>query len=519
MAEPTVKCPQCLTEIPLTESLAAPMIEALRQDYEKKILRTKEDIAQRELAIKNKESALEAAKEAVEQRVEEKVKLERTRIAAEEAKKARAALAADLEKRATELAEARDLVKAQEGKLAEAETARLENEKKLLKQKEEIAQREMGMKARELALAAEQEAIDQMVADKVKIERATIAAEECKKAKAALATDFEQKVSELAELQEVLKLRNEKLAEAQLAQADLMRKQRELDDARREMEVTIEKRIGESLAKTREQAKQEAEEHLQLKVMEREKTIDSMKKTIEELQKKAEQGSQQLQGEVLELQLETLLGAKFPHDRIDPVPKGEHGGDILHRVVTPTGVGCGTILWETKRTKNWGGGWLAKLREDQRSAKAEIAVIVSTVLPIGVETFDQVEGVWVVHPRAMLPVALSLRQMLIEVNSARQATEGQQTKMELVYQYLTGPKFRLRVQAIVEAFGEMADDLAKEKRAITKQWAKRAEQIDRVMQATVGMYGELQGIAGKTLQEIAGLDIKMLETDLISADA
>jgi hypothetical protein len=156
---------------------------------------------------------------------------------------------------------------------------------------------------------------------------------------------------------------------------------------------------------------------------------------------------------------------------------------------------------------------LPKLREDQRTAKAEIAVLVSAVLPKGVETFDQIDGVWVVHPRAVLPVALSMRQMLIEVSCARQATEGQQTKMEMVYQYLTGPKFRLRVQAIVEAFSNMAEDLDKERKVISKQWAKREEQITRVMEATVGMYGELQGIAGKTLQEIDGLDIKVLETN------
>ena len=144
-------------------------------------------------------------------------------------------------------------------------------------------------------------------------------------------------------------------------------------------------------------------------------------------------------------------------------------------------------------------------------------MIVSAVLPKGVETFDQIDGIWITHPRAILPVALSLRQMLIEVNCARQASEGQQTKMALVYQYLTGAKFRLRVQAIVEAFSSMAEDLQKEKKAITRQWAKREEQIVRVMEATTGMYGELQGIAGKTLQEIEGLEIKLLEADIAAS--
>lgn len=273
------------------------------------------------------------------------------------------------------------------------------------------------------------------------------------------------------------------------------------------LDLTVETRVQEELDATRAQARKEAEDQLNLKVKEKEQTITSMQRQIEDLKRRAEQGSQQLQGEVQELELEELLNAKFPRDTIEPVPKGEHGGDILQRVIGPLGQSCGTILWESKRTKNWSDAWLAKLREDQRSAKAEIAVIVSQVLPKGVETFELIDGIWVTQPRAVLPVAVTLRHTLIEVASARQATEGQQTKTEMVYQYLTGPRFRHRVQAIVEAFSSMQEDLDREKKAINKQWAKREEQIGRVMQSTVGMYGDLQGIAGKSLQEIEGLDL------------
>jgi hypothetical protein len=217
-----------------------------------------------------------------------------------------------------------------------------------------------------------------------------------------------------------------------------------------------------------------------------------------------------LQGEVQELEPENLLRGKFPFDSIDPVPKGEFGGDVLHRIINAGGQPGGTILWESKRTKNWSDTWLAKLREDQRTAKAEIAVIVSQILPKGVETFEIVEGVWVTHPRAALPVAFILRQSLLELSLARQVSEGQQTKTEMVYQYLTGPRFRQRVEAIVEAFSTMQDDLDKERKVIMKQWAKPEEQIERVMGATVGMYGDLQGIAGKSLQEIEGLELKSI---------
>lgn len=140
-------------------------------------------------------------------------------------------------------------------------------------------------------------------------------------------------------------------------------------------------------------------------------------------------------------------------------------------------------------------------------------MIVTQALPKGVETFELIDGVWVVHPRATLPVAVTLRHTLIEVASARKASEGQDSKMEMVYQYLTGPRFRQRVHAIVEAFSTMQEDLDKEKKAITKQWSKREEQIGRVMQSTVGMYGDLQGIAGKSLQEIEGLGFPALEDE------
>lgn len=420
MTEPTITCPNCKTEIKLTESLAAPLIESTRRQFEQRLAQKDSEIIQREQAMREKEKQL----------AEDKRRLE--------------------------------------------------------------------------------EQVADQVAEQLKAERARVIAEESKKAKLASAAELENKARELTELQEVLKSRDEKLAEAQKAQAELIKKQRELDDAKRELELTVEKRVQDGLTEVRTLAKKEAEDEQKLKVMEKEQTIAAMQKQIEDLKRRAEQGSQQLQGEVQELELENLLRSKFPFDAIEPVPKGEYGGDVLHRVVGTGGQLGGTILWEFKRTKNWSDTWLVKLRDDQRTAKAEIAIIVSQILPKGVETFELVEGVWVTHPRAALPVAMILRQSLLEVALARQSSEGQQTKTEMVYQYLTGPRFRQRVEAIVEAFSTMQEDLDKERKAIMKQWAKREEQIERVMGATVGMYGDLQGIAGKSLQEIEGLDLTQL---------
>jgi hypothetical protein len=258
----------------------------------------------------------------------------------------------------------------------------------------------------------------------------------------------------LAELQEVLAQRDAKLEEAQKAHAGLIRKQRELDDAKREIDLTVERRVQASLAEIRQKAKNEADEELKLRVTEKELQITAMQRQIEDLKRKAEQGPQQLQGEALELELEARLQLNFPRDRVEPIGKGECGGDVVQQVFSATGQTCGSILWESKRTKNWSSGWLAKLREDQRAANAEIAVLVSRVLPKDIDAFGHIDGVWVTEPRFAIALAIALRQMLTEVANTRQLKDGQETKMELVYRYLMSPKFRHRVEAIVEKIAD-----------------------------------------------------------------
>lgn len=393
------------------------------------------------------------------------------------------------------------------------ESTRLQYEQQIAQKEAEVSKREAAVREQQAAVAKAQATIEEQVASKLQEQRAAIAADEAKKARQALSLDLEQKANELTELQAVLKDRETKLSEAQKAQAEVIRKQRELDDAKREMELTIEKRVQESLTPVRDKAKLEAEEGLKLRVLEKEQTIASMQKQIEELKRKAEQGSQQLQGEVQELEIESLLRENFPRDTVTPVPKGEHGGDAVQGVSGPLGEECGRILWESKRTKNWNDGWLAKLRDDQRAAKAEVAIIVSQALPNGVNSFNLVDGVWVTSPACAIPVAVALRHLIIELSCARKSGEGQQTKMELIYQYLTGPRFRHRIEAIVEKFADMHADLDKERKTMTKLWAKREEQIRCVVESTAGMYGDLQGIAGKTLQEIEGLDVTQLDRD------
>jgi hypothetical protein len=250
MIEPVIECPQCHKEIKLTESLAAPLVEATRQEFEQKV-------AQKDL---------------------------------------------------------------------------------------EVARRETQLRAEEQSVAAARQQITVEIDAGIRRERQTIAVEEANKARRLVSDELESKARELADLEAVVKAKDEKLADAQKAQAELMRKQRELDDQKRELDLTVETRVQESLGEVRDKAKREAEEELKLRLAEREETIASMQRQIEVLKQKAEQGSQQLQGEVQELELEALLTAKFPADLVEPVPKGEFGADIIQKVLDPAGQQCGAIL-------------------------------------------------------------------------------------------------------------------------------------------------------------------------------
>ncbi|MBI2796656.1 MAG: DUF2130 domain-containing protein [Gemmatimonadetes bacterium] len=391
------------------------------------------------------------------------------------------------------------------------EATKKQFEQRLRQKDAEVAEHERVLALREADVTEARLAIDHGVAEKIDLERATIAAREAVRAKALMDVELKAKAQDISDLTERLALLDGKLASAQLAQTELLRKERELDDTRRELDLTIETRVQQSLGEVREQARREAGESLLLRVAEKEQTIVSMQRQIEELKRRAEQGSQQMQGEVQELALESQLRNRFPLDAIEPVPKGEHGGDVIQHVRGPGGLVAGAILWEAKRTKNWSDGWLEKLRDDKRLANAALCVLSSQALPKGVDGFEYLDEVWVTHPRVAMPLAAALRQSLLELAATRKASEGRHTKSDLVYEYLTGSRFRERVRAIVEAFLAMKGDLDREKRAISRQWAKREQQLERVMLATTGLYGDLEGIAGSSLAEIESIGLASIE--------
>ena len=322
-------------------------------------------------------------------------------------------------------------------------------------------------------------------------------------------------------LQQLIADKDKRLQEARTAEIELRRRQEDLEDKARSLGVEVVRRVADEKRMLTEKLSHDLEEEHRLKDAEKEKQLTDMRRQIEDLKRKAEQGSQQAQGEVLELDLESKLREEFPFDLIEPVEKGRKGGDALHTVKTQGGRECGKLLWETKRTKVWSDSWIQKLKDDQREAKADLAVIVSEALPKGLHHFRDIDGVWVTDISSAIPLALALRLALIKEDRAKQAQTGKEGKMEVVYNYLTGVEFRNRVQAIMEAFIGMKQDLDVEKRAVEKIWSRREKNIEKVVRNIAGMHGELESMAGQLpavkLLELPQ-DTPAIETETVKED-
>lgn len=347
------------------------------------------------------------------------------------------------------------------------------------------------------------ETIDHRVADQLAIERKQLSDEAQAKAREQVAIELQDRDQQLIDA-------NVKLKAAQEAELAARKERRQLEEQKQALELTLNRRLDEERSKIRDAARQEAAEVRQLKDAENAKLINDLRTQIANLQRKSEQGSQQTQGEVMELDLEATVRRAFPFDGIAAVPQGVHGGDVTQTVHDGPATDCGVILWESKRTKNWSDTWLLKLRDDQRAAKADIAILVTDELPKGVRHFGAVDGVWVVSRSCAIALAAALRSGLVNVAAARRCADGQHGKMEVLYKYLSSTQFKQRVEGIVEAFVTMRNDLEAEKRSTTRAWARRDKQLDRAVMQTAGMYGDLNGIIGTSLPAIEQLDLPML---------
>jgi len=362
-----------------------------------------------------------------------------------------------------------------------------------------LTKREAELQEKESALAAAGDRIEEEVAKRVAKHRATLEETLRKEARDLVAVDLEDLKRQVTE-------KTQKITELQQTELDLRERERKLEDDKKSLELEVARKVDAERHKIEAVVSARVAEEYQFREKEHAKQIEDLREQISVMKQKAEQGSQQMQGEVLELELEQLLKTSFPVDLIEPVPKGVPGGDVLQGVTTQTGHHSGVIIWESKRTKNWSDGWVGKLKDDQRAAKADIAVLVTQALPKGVTNFGQQDGVWVTTYACALGLAAALRQGLIQLMHMKMASVSKDEKMEVVFNFLTGSEFRNRVQAIVETFIGMKADLETEKRVCVKRWAQREKQIERIIDNTAGMYGDLQGLIGASMQSIPALE-------------
>jgi len=378
------------------------------------------------------------------------------------------------------------------------EKVRDELEIELRKKEQDLEVKEKGLSERIREVENSRKTIEEEVLKKVGVEKEKLIQEAKQKA--------EEKLSlELKDLHEQIKEKDKEIESAQKKELDLRKRQREIESKEKNLELEMTRKLDEERKKIEEETTKKVAEEQRLKFLEKEKTIDGLKKQIDELKRRAELGSQQLQGEVQELDLETFLKEHFIFDDIQPVPKGIRGADVLQKVYTKRETPCGSIIWEAKRTKNWVEGWIIKLKEDQREAKADIAVIVSEVLPKDINNFGFRNGIWIADRASLLGLAFALRNTLTQVAFTKLAAEGKDEKVELLFRYLTGPEFRQRVEAMIETFITMKQELDKEKRTTIARWGKQEKQIERVIAITAGMHGDLKGL-GVPMQSIPALE-------------
>lgn len=381
----------------------------------------------------------------------------------------------------------------------------IENEirSKYLKRYNEDRQK---METEKAQLAAEQEKLKQLaesqeriVADKVRLAKIQLEEQAAKKASEELQARMDVLVKELEE-------KSGRLKESQARELELMQKERQVREREDGLRLELEKQMAARQKEIEDRVKKAEAERNDLRIKELEKKLADQVELAETMRRKAEQGSMQLQGEVLEIALEETLRTSFPFDSIEEVAKGVKGADCVQYVRSATGQLCGRIIYESKRTKAFTNEWIEKLKMDMRAQQADIAVIVTEVLPRDMETFGFKDGVWICRFSEARPLAHVLRDSLVRIYGAVASQENRGDKMQMLYDYLTGSEFRQSIEAVMEGFVSLRDGITKEKVQMEKIWKEREKQLDKVLLNTTRFWGSVKGIAGNAVGEL-----KMLE--------
>ena len=299
---------------------------------------------------------------------------------------------------------------------------------------------------------------------------------------------------DLRELQDQVKDQAKALDEARRVELSLRKRELALERQQADLELTVARAIADQRATLVTEIEERAAEQHRLKDTEKDRQLADMRRQIEDLKRRADQGSQQLQGEAGEEALESILRSAFPADDISGIGQGIRGADIHQVIVDSRGARSGSILWECKNARNWSDAWITKLKNDQRSLHADVAVIVTAALPKECRRFAMIDGVLVTDFACAAALAAVLRSNLLALAQARSAAIRKHDTLELLYRYLSGVEFRQRVEAVVDSFAKMREELEQERRAAERTFARRAKQIDAVTFNVSGMYGDLQGM-------------------------
>ncbi len=309
---------------------------------------------------------------------------------------------------------------------------------------------------------------------------------------------------ELRSYEKRLSEQTTKLQVLQTEQLGLREERQKLQDEKAVIALDVQRRVDTQIQQRESVIRTQEQERAHLERAELQKKLDDAGAQLAVAQRKMEQGSQQLQGEVLELAIEEMLRRTFPLDLIEEVKKGQRGGDVLHRVVTRSGQTAGTILWETKRAKEWGSQWIEKLKEDMRACGAAVGILVTVPgcfprdWPAGAY-FTLHEDIWVTQPSTAPGIAEALRLGLIDLHRQRAVSAGKGEKMEALYDYLTSPQFAHKLKAVYETFKKMREELESEKSITTQRWARREKQLQAGVNQLLGIGGEIQGLSHQEL--------------------
>jgi hypothetical protein len=323
----------------------------------------------------------------------------------------------------------------------------------------------------------------------------------------------EEQAEQVAAMQKDLQEQSEKLKELSRSKAEIERLKREKDELKESVMADAERILNQKLTDEKEKIRKYEQDRNELAIKELQKQLEDQKRLTEEMKRKQEQGSMQLQGEVQELAIEEWLAANFPLDSIEEIKKGARGGDCIQTVNTRTSQNCGTIYYESKRTKDFQPSWIEKFKSDIRIKGANIGVLVTEVLPSDMDRMGLKEGIWICTYDEFKGLCKVLRESIVQVSNALASQENKGDKMVILYDYLTSNTFHMQIEAIVEGFTQMKIDLDSEKRSMQKSWKMREKQIEKVIDNTIDMYGSIKGIAGSAIQDIKQLD--MPYTDIL----